>query len=443
MRLETRFTLNPVGQGLFYDGRIGNLGFVYDCGTSSEKTHLDQAIDQFARGSSARQMKKESKASLSLLVVSHFHSDHISGLDRLLNLATFDYVVLPYLSPTERLVLALETLDEDPWYYECLGDPIQYLSDLALETLDEDPWYYECLGDPIQYLSDRNPGGKLLLITSGKPGEDGDSPYDRETNPSNEPALDDESIRLPNDKDSEKEIAKGDPDWLGRLPLKVKSHSGYVVVRDHWVFRFFNSKAGPVLLRKFEGLVRGEFGLKPEDTLTGELVKKAIADKRRRLALKKYYKAAFGKKELNATTLLMFHGPISTVRGNHAEFFIDARFPSHSGPSCLVRKDGAPAGNFLTGDAEVKDTWKEIYRHFDREFPRMARILLPHHGSENNWTDNLIRATKGRPTFLVSAGIRNKYGHPDAGVVEEVIRTGCPLLWSHQFCKITEACRYS
>jgi glyoxylase-like metal-dependent hydrolase (beta-lactamase superfamily II) len=80
---------------------------------------LQTAIAAFTRDLSHGQ--------LHLLVVSHLDYDHVSGLDYLLTKAHAQYVVIPYLSPIERLFLAAKNTNSAPWYYRFLIDPVAFL----------------------------------------------------------------------------------------------------------------------------------------------------------------------------------------------------------------------------------------------------------------------------------------------------------------------------
>jgi glyoxylase-like metal-dependent hydrolase (beta-lactamase superfamily II) len=61
------------------------------------------------------------------LIISHLHDDHISGLNILLNKARVDTVILPYLSPIERLMVALRNVNLPQWLYDFWSDPITFL----------------------------------------------------------------------------------------------------------------------------------------------------------------------------------------------------------------------------------------------------------------------------------------------------------------------------
>lgn len=63
------------------------------------------------------------------LTLSHFDRDHINGLDHLFRQNNVDIVFIPYLTPLERLLLAVKHSDADPFYYRFLFDPVLYLLD--------------------------------------------------------------------------------------------------------------------------------------------------------------------------------------------------------------------------------------------------------------------------------------------------------------------------
>lgn len=91
--MELKRTFHAVGQGAFYsecfqdkNGReIFNV--VYDCGTSSSNNYLFKAIDDFAK----------EKNSIDFVFVSHFHGDHVNGINRLLGQCKAKKIVIPLM----------------------------------------------------------------------------------------------------------------------------------------------------------------------------------------------------------------------------------------------------------------------------------------------------------------------------------------------------------
>ena len=88
-------TIHPVGQGAFYSETFKDLETnqplltaVYDCGGKEDT--LKKEIDSIEE--------------LNIVFISHFHSDHINGLETLIDLKKPKMVVVPRISPSRFLV---------------------------------------------------------------------------------------------------------------------------------------------------------------------------------------------------------------------------------------------------------------------------------------------------------------------------------------------------
>lgn len=87
-------TFHPVGQGAFYSERFYDeneknvFNMVYDCGSKTKGINLNQIID------SVFQHNDE----INLLFVSHFHEDHVNGIEYLANKHKIKKLVIPSLS---------------------------------------------------------------------------------------------------------------------------------------------------------------------------------------------------------------------------------------------------------------------------------------------------------------------------------------------------------
>ena len=99
------FSFRPVGQGLFYTGSLfdGVFNFVYDCGTESRQSYLNDEIDRFACELGNRGRKPD----LDFVVISHLHKDHISGLPYLFQKFNITTLYLPYLGNKNLTLLYL------------------------------------------------------------------------------------------------------------------------------------------------------------------------------------------------------------------------------------------------------------------------------------------------------------------------------------------------
>lgn len=81
---------------------------------------------------------------------------------------------------------------------------------------------------------------------------------------------------------------------------------------------------------------------------------------------------------------------------------------------CRVKELSTNRTYLITGDTE-NDRWGSIVRYFGSSL--LADVLAaPHHGSKNGISREAIERIKP-DTVLISAGVRNQYGHPDAEAV--------------------------
>lgn len=92
--------IHPVGQGAFYteqffddnSNRIATV--VYDCGTSTNKAGIEREIrDTFKLGEE-----------IDYLFISHFHNDHINGIEELKKQTHIKSVVIPLYNDFDRLM---------------------------------------------------------------------------------------------------------------------------------------------------------------------------------------------------------------------------------------------------------------------------------------------------------------------------------------------------
>ena len=125
--VKIQHQFHSVGQGLFASGiiKIHDTDFrkfvwVYDCGTTSSQSYLDEALDNAGLG-----------ACVDLVTISHFDKDHISGMVRLLMRAQVQELLLPLMPLWQRLVLMIEegvTLQDQLGRF--LMDPVGFISEI-------------------------------------------------------------------------------------------------------------------------------------------------------------------------------------------------------------------------------------------------------------------------------------------------------------------------
>lgn len=81
---------------------------------------------------------------------------------------------------------------------------------------------------------------------------------------------------------------------------------------------------------------------------------------------------------------------------------------------CKITETSTRAAYLVTGDTE-NDRWKRIAEIFGNSI-KCDVLDAPHHGSKNGITSEAIKLMKPH-TVLISAGVDNKFGHPDAEAV--------------------------
>lgn len=93
-------TFQSVGQGAFYTEEFSGFNVIYDCGTDTG------GIKSINKEISTVFNKNES---IDIVFVSHFHRDHINGLQHLLSHCKVKFIVLPLLCDYQRIEVFFET----------------------------------------------------------------------------------------------------------------------------------------------------------------------------------------------------------------------------------------------------------------------------------------------------------------------------------------------
>ncbi len=410
--VTTRFTYHGVGQGLFYSGEIKclkngfNFRFVYDCG--SEKLQLINSSIRIFRNNSQEN-------EIDLLVISHLHSDHVSGLEELFDNFKIRNVALSYFSPVERLLIALRRINLPLWYYEFLADPVAYLVERGVERVI-------ILGG----------GGR------GFPPEDF-FPSPPEDGSPNKLDID----KLPDDEELRGQIIKNDENWqdyLGKGKLLVKNHNGYALAIGLWMFRFFNCKIPLSTLYEFKKCLRA-YGL-----VDNKSIKDAIRKRNQLRRLKECYHI-IGKElrnDFNNVSLVLYHGPIGKCASD-VRVSCYSRSPFWCNPfrtpyeMRILEKGDKIFGHLLTGDINLntKRHYNELKQHYSVYLKDIIAVLIPHHGARRNWNKKMINDIPNGKFWIISAGIKNRYGFPSRNVIGDVLKAGKTCLWVNEMNYVT------
>jgi hypothetical protein len=165
--------------------------------------------------------------------------------------------------------------------------------------------------------------------------------------------------------------------------------------------------------------------------------------------LAKLYRKAFRTKDLNHTSLACLHGPLFNGHvswagpggfgggiANHGWLPWPPMGPPdlwrHYGPFFediwhhwihMVERVGLdttfPDYTFLAGDIDASREWGRVKARFDHYLHRVQTFQVPHHGAKTSW-DAQIPADLRSALFVISAGIKNGFGHPSPEVLESL-----------------------
>ena len=413
--------------GLFYTAKIDRFWFVYDCGSSSVKT-IKTKVQNFCK-------THLNQKRLPFLFLSHLHHDHISGLETLFSCVKVDYVFLPYLSPWERLLLAIIAPKFSPWYIDFLRNPVEYLL---------------------------KKGANVILITNFKKGTDEEEETDIRPIYLEYPP--DFPIYLDGLKDLEEKTAEnlfeqeGNPDLLKKYykngRLRVTGHSPKSSrISQLWEFVLYQAPMSEKAFEDFKGWVldkikgipflRNNIGSYNSNPLI-LLSDASLLEELKSL----YYKLFEGKDKLNLTSLILWHGPLNSEKRSirNLKFGYCYDYNAHEIPkkllldlcwrntscsavsiaiSCLVPIK-SKYGQLLTGDLNLKNQciYNDFKNHFGEKLSSTVIFLVPHHGSKNNWNQKLIHEIKSGEIWIISADQKNNRYPPHKEVITDILYNG-------------------
>lgn len=386
-----RHFFHPAGHGTFFTGRIQSdddsspdFVWVYDCG-SRRRSHLRGLAEQFRNDLPDRRVD--------LMCVSHFDSDHVSGLEVFFASGfKVDTLVLPYAPPATRLLLAAEVVEED-------GADSQQVAAMQL--------------DPIHYLRAREllgRVGRIVLVRGAMPDDpeaqegvpfpvdpprrsDGAGP--RVHIPSLEPLSDDATYGITS---------------VGGLTCMAHPHQAWTF-DARYEFVFYNlplrgdiaPKSGTplnVIAREIRTLVD-----------TYDLTRSGAAKPGWLAAVRALYDLHFGHTahQRNAISLCV---QASSIHG-HAYSSCDL-FEEAPDVCELPMLEDAQIGVLLTGDISLnRKTLLALRQHLGhRRWQSLALMQIPHHGSRDNWQAG-NSAECQHPHNVICAPGTPLHPHPD------------------------------
>jgi hypothetical protein len=380
-----------VGQGLFYSGLIQRsagrnfrqFSFVYDCGSTSSHRFLRREANDFKE---LLPCWRNGKKRLDLLVVSHLHDDHVNGLEYLLKDTEVDTVVMPYTEQLIRLMAWIESAGQEVFLRDFYADPAGWFSERGVH--------------------------RIILI--GGPKED------------NYLGNDD----LPESKDQDwRGIERI---WIRKRDIRSRKYEkgteilsldSSPVMRWHsdWWFRFSNLELPSAeAYRKAAEKYMRDKKCSLTDIFSSSKMTRDFAQK---------IKAVLDNgKTINRTSLVTVHEPVehykySFFRASDLRCSDEFQDMEMSGQICLNLNclSTRCRRTVLMGDIEISDE-DEMKELAIDSFQGGQVVQYPHHGERRSLSEKLERKILTEESVTIfSAGIINRYGHPDPDVANRQI----------------------
>lgn len=360
----------PVGQGAFYCEQFLNeqtkeiINIVYDCGSQSKTLIRKQIENTFKRGET-----------IHAVFISHFHYDHISGLEYLLEYCDVKTIFLPMVTDENRIVLCLNSIINDPKRSDFVN---------------------MFINDPRDALLYKSKSTKIYEIESYDP----DDHFEQFWN---------------------NQVVYGETKEIIRSGSNVSPiirDLSYSDVLNNWAFIPFNYIKENDLehLKKALEKYANYKGIEYED-LPNKITKKSIKE------IRNIYLAVLRSTEhFNTNSMTMYSGDIC---GERYQYYYNQRVMGLNCKRCLLCVDFKKSGCLYTGDYDMSSDLKYsvLITSYESRFNKnieefVGCIQIPHHGSKDNYN---LDISNYNAFYIISVGNRNSFGHPHAFVLKNLL----------------------
>lgn len=372
MRLERTF--HPVGHGAFYTERFYNdngnnvANIVFDCGcyegpgSGKSKPYFDKQINDIV---DTIFPLCEDKTKIAALFISHFHTDHINGIPRLLNNCKVERIIMPKL--TDDLLLEL-------FLYEIIYH--QFSAAEAQNSLDS-------FLNTVKHI-------KIEVEIDCS---------------DNDEAVDFEEI----------EIDKIGVGYLISKPIIIN-------VQSLWKYIPFSTKEKKSQLK--QALITGVPELKSALSGTSINIRQIAEEFTNKPALidkcRKVYDSCFGNNQQhNRYSMTLFSGTCDVdttcIQQCHQHVKDLSRYCTKN---CLYM------GDFEANPKHsIKNTnCDQLLKFYGKYWKKIGIFQVPHHGSHDNINTDLYAPPK---LAIVSAGKQDVNGHPHIDVINLLQKHNC------------------
>lgn len=346
-------TIHPVGQGAFYTETFGNDVIVYDCGSKSGEEFLHREIDTL-KGKTVK-----------ALFISHFHVDHINGIEYLLSICKVEYIFVPFLS------------DELKIYYACLA---------------EDGFCREFVIDSQKAIDSatRKQGNPKVIYVSS------------ESNDSE----DENTFDLNNDNNV--------------VINSIPSGTSVTYGTNNLIWEYIPLNLPNVDL---ESKLRYEIAEKIDINRICEL-DRILWDE-----LKRCFNRKIHSNSRNKFSMVLYSGSCSCVYVDEicCNYYKSSGEPeekklyvSRFEPFGNMRN-----GCLYTGDCKLEnEMYSKILEKYAKKIDNIHVFQIPHHGSKYNFNSEVFNDFKKSEIFFMSVGLKNGHRHPSKDVLLDILNAG-------------------
>lgn len=451
-QLMQEFTIHPVGQGLFYSGKIlyknkVKFRMIFDCGSLTSGAGQEE-VENY------RDSDFLNEKIIDLLVISHFDADHVNQIGKLLDgNIKVKRLVMPFLTFEERLVLVLHQF-----------------SDRSVRP--EDDFFIRFAIDPLGTIDENLDGDSEVILIETSP----NNPIDRGPN------INDGFLKLESDKPEDrfevifsekKEIKSGEDKFIFNSKVKIfkmdDSKKGIVVDRYLQLmdFLFYRKKTTSDERAFYDEIAKRFYEKYNIDSLLqkDELLSKTI-DQIKKIKssteIKKMFRTAkketgvvgIGLEDLNTTALSLFHRNLPDILKlgefpyrNSDNFFLYSKANVYTIHKFIGSRIETPSLNLsrnwrfriqeddfpfifpnvlLTSDSFLlkKTDIDPFLKHYENYWDSFWLFQIPHHGSDKNSDGVLHSHLTSIQSCFINYGMGNRDNHPSSSIIYNLVATG-------------------
>lgn len=356
--MNNKFIFHGVGQGLFYSGHLSNYkyNFIYDCGSESSISYLNDAIDNDINCNT-----------IDFILISHLHKDHISGLKRIVDKYKVKTIYLPYFGEGNKnlvdLLIANSILEFDD----------TTVADEKKVNNNEDFFFFSNLYNTESTVREYNTESTVR-----------------------EQKFKVEFIGLNSD---EKIVNENNSNYI--FTSKNISFDNNKSDSDRvWEFNIINKRQTDRVLKKLNSAINNLLSVNDSKSIIELVAKNKLPE------ISSIYKTIFKKSGMNLTSTILIHYPLYKF----PVFYTKDLDYMRQLPITILTGDAEFNQEMLSEMGEI----------INKKVDSFVIFQVPHHGSLKNWNLLSPQFKKNMQYYIIPFGLRNRYRHPSKKIFDDL-----------------------